>query len=357
MFQSGDTLGSVMSDTWTYEKTEDTPEEEASPALKYEIINYPADTTLKGYLDLWNNGQLVVPEFQREYVWDQQKASKLIESFLLGLPVPGVFLFKPKDSTKFQIVDGQQRIMSAIKFLVEDFDGKGFFRLKGVQKEFEGKRFSEFSEDEQFKISNSVLRATIIQQLSPKDNTSIYQIFERLNTGGINLNPMEVRQSVSHGPLVGLLKEMNRQREWRELLGKPRHDKRLRDVELILRVLALRDWRDRYEKPMKGFLNDYMEHQRSNEPAYPEIRETFSWAVNEARKQLGPSPFHLRGRLNYGVLDSVLVALMTNRSAVELEKKYKALLKDQLYLHAVSFNTSDYAEINMRIDIANKTLA
>jgi len=350
-------VGAPVSDTWTYDKTEESPEEEAFAPLKYEIVNYPADTTLKGYLDLWKSDQLMVPEFQREYVWDQKKASKLIESFLLGLPVPGVFLFKPKNSNQFQIVDGQQRIMSAIKFQQEIFDEKGVFRLRGVQKEFEGKKFSEFSEELRFKIETSVLRATIIQQLSPNDNTSIYQIFERLNTGGVNLNPMEIRQSVSYGPFVSLLKDLNRQKEWRELLGKARLDKRLRDVELILRVIALNEWQARYEKPMKGFLNEYMEFRRNTEHDYPAIRERFSWAVAECRKQLGPTPFHLRGRLNYGVLDSVLVAIMANGTAHDLLAKFNLLKVDDAYLHSVSFNTSDAAEVEARIGMAKAALA
>ncbi len=88
------TENDVMSDL-DFEITEEAEEDEALPAPRYEIFSYPADTTLKGYLDQWNNDQLYVPPFQRNYIWDQTRASKLVESFLLGLPVPPVFLFKP----------------------------------------------------------------------------------------------------------------------------------------------------------------------------------------------------------------------------------------------------------------------
>ena len=97
-------------DVLDYEVTEEAEEDEALPPSSYEIFSYPADTTLKGYLDQWDNKQLFIPQFQRNYVWDQTRASKLIESFLVGLPVPPVFLYKPATTKSFWIIDGHQRI-------------------------------------------------------------------------------------------------------------------------------------------------------------------------------------------------------------------------------------------------------
>jgi len=99
---------------WEVEQTEESEESEQD-VITYEINYYPSDLTLKGYLGKWDSKQLYVPPFQRNYVWDQSQASKLIESFLLGLPVPGVFLYKERKSARLQIIDGQQRILSAIK--------------------------------------------------------------------------------------------------------------------------------------------------------------------------------------------------------------------------------------------------
>ncbi|HIH8983294.1 TPA: DUF262 domain-containing protein [Serratia marcescens] len=103
-----------MIDEWDQILTEDYEDEQDISV--YQISSYPADITLKGYLDKWDGKQLIIPEFQRNYVWDQVKASKLVESFLLGLPVPGVFLYKNKGSNKLSVIDGQQRIISAIRF-------------------------------------------------------------------------------------------------------------------------------------------------------------------------------------------------------------------------------------------------
>lgn len=348
------THGESMSDAeaWEFDETEETPEDEHYPPQKFEIVNYPADITLRGYLDQWRSGQLKIPPFQRDYVWDVKKASKLIESLILGLPVPGVFLYRPKDSNEFQIVDGQQRILSVIKFQDEKFDDKAIFKLKDVQPQLEGKRFSDLEPDMQFRFETTVLRATIIQQLSPNDDTSIYQIFERLNTGGVNLNPMEIRQSVSYGPFVDVLKEMNEDSDWMEIIGRKKVDKRLRDVELVLRVLALFQTREKYEKPMKEFLNKYMEHKRKHSGDFTELSENFALSTRIITEGLGEKPFHLRGRLNYGVLDSVMYAVLMSSGIDDIKTKFAALVEDKDYLKAVSVSTSDSSSIEMRLNKA-----
>lgn len=348
--------GATEIDLWDAELTEEPPEEEAFAPLEFEIVNYPADITLKGYLDQRKSGQLKVPPFQREYVWDAKKASKLIESFLLGLPVPGVFLFKAKNSNEFQIIDGQQRIMSAIRYQEEKFD-ESIFRLRGVQPKYEGKKFSDLDAETQFRLETTVLRATVVQQLSPDDDRSVYQIFERLNTGGVNLNPMEIRQSVSYGPFVQLLKEMNDIEEWRFIIGQPRLDKRLRDVELVLRALALRNYYKEYDKPMKDFLNRYMEVKRKDSGDYENLRKSFHSAARKILMDLGPKPFHLRNRLNYGALDSVFYAVLGNPEVKDLPQKFRNLVSDAEYVNAVSFNTSDESAIDLRLRKAEQYLA
>ncbi|MQP77205.1 DUF262 domain-containing protein [Stenotrophomonas sp. MYb238] len=172
----------VREDEWLYEHTEDDDESKGMLA-PYQISFFPADFTLSGYHEKKKNGQLIIPPFQRNYVWDVVKASRLIESFLLGLPVPGVFLYKEKKTNRLQVIDGQQRITSAIRFFESRFDDR-VFRLKGVQPRWDGKTFDELDEVDRFQLHDTVLRATVVQQLDPEDDSSIYHVFERLNTGG-----------------------------------------------------------------------------------------------------------------------------------------------------------------------------
>lgn len=351
----------TTADDWEIEATEE-PEEEEQETVSYHISSYPADLTLKGYLDKWDAGQLTIPDFQRAYVWDQVKASKLIESFLLGLPVPGVFLYKDRTSNKMAVIDGQQRILSAIRYFKNEF-GERIFRLKKVEPRWEGKTYGELAEADQLQLDDTVLRATVVQQLDPKDDTSIYHIFERLNTGGINLNPMEIRKCVYYGDIYNLLERLNRLNPWRELLGKPKEDKRLRDVELVLRVLALwEDWRQ-YEKPMKGFLNSYMAKKRKlsegEREAFIEAAEArFSETVDFVRGALGSKPFHLRGRLNYAVMDSTLSAALDldKQEKEEFKKRFSGLLDDKEYLESATINTSDERTLTRRFAMSFKYL-
>lgn len=303
----------------------------------------------------------MIPEFQRRYVWDQKRASKLIESFLLGLPVPGVFLYKIRSSNKLSIIDGQQRILSSVRFFQNRFEEKTF-RLIGVMPKWEGKTYDELDEPDKLLLDDTVLRATIVQQLDPADDSSVYHIFERLNTGGMNLNPMEIRRSVYQGDFAILLQELNENEDWRSIIARPKTDKRLRDVELILRVIALQqDW-SRYEKPMKTFLNRFM--AKINNMAEAErkllldnIREDFDWTVGVIRDQLGEKPFHIRGPLNYAVLDSVYNAVSNCADEpVGLGEKFKNLILNPNYLSAVSVSTSDERVIKIRFKEAEKYL-
>lgn len=311
-------------------------------------MNYPADITISGYVDLWDRKELTVPPFQRMYVWDRIKASKLVESFLLGLPVPGTFLYKERVKAGYLIIDGQQRITSLVRFVKGTFD-ETVFRLKNVHPRYEGKAFNDLSEDEQFKLKGATLRATIIQQIDPQDDTSIYQVFERLNTGGVNLNPMEVRQCVSYGPFVDALKEMNRVESWRKIIGQPKIDKRLRDVELALRCLALSENGAAYEKPMKGFLNKYMEARRGDDDDYEGMIDNFRNSSDYILSHLGEKPFHLRGRLNYGALDSIMAAVLADIAPTDLADRFAKLREDGEYDDAITYNTSDESVVELRL--------
>ncbi|MGZ8286380.1 MAG: DUF262 domain-containing protein [Allosphingosinicella sp.] len=344
------------SDEWDAEPTEDKPEDEQEQKLEYEIMNYPADITLGGYVELWDRGELTVPAFQRMYVWDRVKASKLVESFLLGLPVPGVFLYKERSKPGYLIIDGQQRIVSLIRFIKGTFD-EAVFRLKNVDSRYENKAFSDLTDEEQFRLKGLTLRATIIQQINPNDDTSIYHVFERLNTGGVNLNPMEVRQCVSFGPFVEAIKEMNSDDSWRKIIGKPKLDKRLRDVELALRCLALAENGQNYEKPMKGFLNKYMEERRNDQEKYADMIDNFKRSASYVLGQLGEKPFHLRGRLNYGALDSIMASALLDIAPEDLSKRFKNLLADEEYNQAITFNTSDESVVQTRLEKAFEYLA
>lgn len=87
-----------------------------SAPSRYEIVTYPADFTLENLVAKYRKGQIRIPGFQRKFVWRLPQASKLIESFLLGLPVPSVFLYTDPEDNTLQVIDGQQRLLSVVYF-------------------------------------------------------------------------------------------------------------------------------------------------------------------------------------------------------------------------------------------------
>lgn len=321
----------------------------------YRIVSFPADYTLDGLYQKMVRGDIFIPHFQRAWVWDHVRASRLIESFLMGLPVPGVFLYK-ESSQRLLIVDGQQRLRTVRAFFDGTLqDGKEFF-LKGVDPKWEGDRYVDLSPEDALRLSDSVLRAVIIEQLDPRDNTSVYHIFERLNTGGVGLTPQEVRNSSYHGQFNDVMVELNRTKTWRHVFGTKNPDGRMRDIELIVRFLALFETGDRYEKPMKTFLNKFMaQHQKdTNMDPYEKL---FLDTVRRVGETLGPKPFHIKRGINAAVFDSVMVAFARSSFTPEdIADRFERLNANLRYQEATSSSTTDVDTVKSRIALAEEIL-
>ncbi len=254
-------------------------------------------------------------------------------------------------------MDGQQRIRSAVDFQKGLF-GEKKFRLKGVDEKWDGKTFAELDDADQFQLENAVLRAIVIQQTNPKDQASIFHISERLNTGGVRLDPMEVRNCVSYSNFLKDIRKTNTNEAWRKIIGLDLPDKRFKDVELVLRVLALADKYENYEKPMKGFLNNYTAAmaETTAEKYLPALKD-FAASAEFVLANLGEKPFHLRGRLNFSLLDAVLVSVMRNKKPKDFKKKFESLLQDPDFQASFTYNTSDEFALKFRIAKALKSLA
>lgn len=328
--------------------------------VSYDIATYPSDFTLAGIYEMWKNRDLEIPDFQREFVWSINQSSLLIESFMLGLPVPPVFLYVDK-SNKSLVIDGQQRILSFCYFLNgywgdENLHGKKqVFRLKGLSElsPYAGKTFEDFSDSEKRQLKNCVLRAINVRQLGPEDGgTSIYHIFERLNTGGTALKPQEIRNCVYRGGFSETLRELNRNTDWRKILGKNNFDKHQRDVELLLRVFSLNYYWKEYEKPMKGFLNKSMKtNQTGNTSNVIDFKEKFSGVCHSLVEALGQRPFHARGPLNSSILDVMMVALISGEVAVkDLKSNYSKIISDEKFRDYTSLATTDTATVRGKFE-------
>lgn len=345
-------------------EAEDEDYDSAPP--RYQIAAYPADFTLEVLYSKWKAEDIDIPPFQRKFVWKIGQSSKLIESFLCGLPVPPIYLYTDRESQKHLVIDGQQRLKS-IFFFFEGFFGEEVgkkrlvFRLEGLSEKSEwlGKSFEDFDEADKRKLRNSVLRSFIVQQLDPNDDTSIYHIFERLNTGGTLLTNQEVRNCVFSGPLNGLFKELNSNPNWRLIVGRPKPDTRLKDIELMLRFFSFFYVLDKYEKPLKDFLSRFMGRRRKLPPEYlRQMREVFEKTCETVVSALSDKPFHVRIGLNSAVYDSVMVAFAKHldRVPVDIKERYAALKDNANFLKFTFSHTTDVETIRDRFALAEKVL-
>jgi hypothetical protein len=336
----------------------------------YEIATYPADYTLEVLSSQWKSNELYIPPFQRGFVWNQVQASKLIESFLVGLPVPSIFLYTERASERSMVVDGQQRLRSIFYFFEGYFgepspQGKrAIFKLKGLSEDspYYNKSYSDLLEQNESaarRLKNSVLRAFVIRQLNPNDDTSVFHIFERLNTGGTLLHNQEVRNAVCSGTFNELLHRLNESSDWRSILGKPRADSRMRDVELILRFFALRHASDRYVKPMKDFMSKYMRtHAQADVGLIGQFEDEFTRTVQVVIDNLGPKPFHLFSGFNSSAFDSVFCAVADNldKDQSGLGIRWSDLKKSSELEHFVRGGTTDVEQVTGRMTLVKETL-
>lgn len=334
--------------------------DERSQIASFKIVSYPADYTLQGLYDKANEDNIKIPQFQRQYVWTILQASRLIESFLLGLPVPGIFFYKEKRTGALVVIDGQQRLKSVFAYFDGSFpDSDAPFGLREVEDRWEGKLFSDLEKRHREQLRDSVLRATIVDQVDPNDNSSIFHIFERLNTGGTSLKPQEVRNCICSGPFNDLLIELNLNSDWRRILGTPHPDRRMRDVELILRFIALVKNKSQYSKPMKNFLSDFMgENRLASRQKLRRVRDLFEDTVQHVVESLGEKPFHISAGLNAAAYDAVMTAFASAKRSIpnDVKARYKRLIKNRSFNAWISSNTTDVDVVRKRIARAGKRL-
>jgi len=346
----------------------------------FSISSWGADLSFRELIDRYKDAELLKPELQRKYVWDKTEASRFIDSLLLGLPVPSIFLAKTKDE-KLLIVDGYQRIMTVYDFVRGIFstDEKVFklTRSERINERWRGKAFAELSDIEQRKIKNTTIHAIIFVQDRPvAGNTSLFQVFERINTSGRTLLPQEIRNCVYQGKLNSLLFELNTMQHWRDMFGLPTEDPRMRDLEFILRFFGLSSDTMRTEQKerisLKRFLNLFMDsHRNPTDDELATYRSRFTNAITFLHVAFGGTAFHnlssthpdkLVTKFNPTVFDSILIAtdfaLSHNhgRLPADAEATRRSLLSDEAYRAAITKETMRVASIRTRIGKATKML-
>lgn len=306
-------------------------EDESSGQIdEYEIVASPNDFNTLTINSFIEEGAIKIPPFQRNYVWDRKRASKLIESLILGLPVPQVFLYE-EGKNDFLVIDGQQRLMTVFFFAKQRFPRKEkrsilrhFFNAEGgiasgileddeffepfklnlpalpeqKKSKFSGSTYGNLGEyKRQFDLRT--IRNIIVKQVTPDDDDSaMFEMFNRLNTGGVNLNPQEIRASLYHSKFFESLFTLNQDTKWRELIGSTDPDSRMKDMEVILRSLALREGTEKYSGSMTAFVNRFCKASKKfAESKIHATEEEWAWFMqlnsesNQNTYQAGSSRF------------------------------------------------------------------
>jgi Protein of unknown function DUF262 len=341
---------------------EDIDEDVSTTGELFSISSFGVDYPVETLVSRMDKQLFYIPPFQRAFVWSQNQCSRFIESLLLGLPVPGIFLFKESDSGKHLVIDGQQRLKSLLYFVGGVINGREF-ALTELKTKFGGRTYKTLDEADRARLDDAVIHATVFKQDLPEGEiNSVYEVFERINTGGIKLSPQEIRSCICHGNFNDYLHRLNENAEWRALYG-PK-SKRLKDVELILRFLAFYESGSNYKRPMKHFLNDYMKEKRNlTDDQLQEFGDVFVKMVTFVTKTLGNRAFRPDRSLNTAVFDSVACAL-AHRLAAGPEPApaaalaaYDKLLKNEQFIEGYIRSTANEENVKLRMDEAKAAFA
>lgn len=328
------------------------------PLSDRRLVTSSADFSVSTLVSMLREKGLVVPKFQRKYIWSERKASRLIESLILQCPIPVIYLNRRADEV-LEVVDGNQRVTTLRRFM------DGNFSLSGLTAypELTGDSFEDLDQKNQRGIRNRTIRCVIIE---PESNSQIkFDVFERLNSGSTPLSPQELRHGLYYGPFVQLLADIAADPQFTSLTGS-QNDKRMRKDELALRFFAFTDNLAQYRKPLSNFLSVYLKDNREIDNTRAAIkRAVFERMLTNLQILLGPTAFRFRGgdgdvrKFNTAYFDAISVgyarSLLFDANvhlqtiAADVAGLINALADDPTFRLNTLRATSDKAAIEHRI--------
>ena len=316
-----------------------------------------------------NRDEIIVPNFghgdeslellgfQRGFVWRKSQMDRFIESLLLGFPIPGIMLVQQLDK-RYLVLDGQQRLKTLQAFY-SGTHGNKVFALENVAEEFKGLTYKTLDSEQRRTIDNTFIQATIVRtDGSDRSLDSVYQVFERLNSGGTQLTAHEIRIALYPGKMIDFLAELNSDVHWRSIYGPL--SPRLRDQELILRILAQFHRGNEYARPLKKFLNDFVaDHRNLERLDVRRVRHVFVTAVEHLDAAGARQAVRRAGaRINAAMLEAVTYAAMhavndgRELSTESVTKALGSLMSDDNMEASVSGSTATEDNVRRRLQLA-----
>jgi hypothetical protein len=236
---------------------------EKQKVVDYDTKEYPVEVLVQKYRDGLDEdtNELYIPDYQREMIWPEPLQSKFIESILLGLPIPYIFVadLPPKqeddedDLARLEIVDGTQRIRTLDRFLNNELKLSELEKLRNLN----NFKFSDLPLARQRRFNRTTLRMIVLTEKA--DEETRRDMFERINTGSVQLNDMEKRRGISPGPFVDLLEELAKTPKFIKLcpISEPLVRKR-EPEEFVLRFFAYLNNYKNFDRRVDEFLNEYL---------------------------------------------------------------------------------------------------
>lgn len=311
-----------------------------------------------------DRGSIVTnPEFQRNLVWKPEQKSLFVESVLLNIPLPPLYVNQRKDG-KYILIDGLQRTTTLHEFINDKFS---LSKLR-VLTDLNEKSFSMLSETLRTKIEDKKLFVYVMKPSVPIH--MVYDIFHRINTGGTQLTRQEIRNCFYIGQATEVLKELAESEEFRTAIDNGVSPKRMKDREAVLRYLAFRmqDYQTDYKNDMDSFLGEAMEQINTMPPAdLQPYKDEFKRVMELTFQFFGEKNFRLptdttRGRINIALMESISYFfadqtdefLLANK--MQIIDRYDRLLKDESYKEAIRFSTNVTRRVKHRFELASEIL-
>lgn len=264
----------------------------------------------------------IQPFFQRNYVWSDKKASQLVESIILNLPIPEVYSFIDPETDQEMIIDGQQRLTAALDFVKDKYKLCGLKTLGFLN----GSSFYELPTDYRSKIERYSFRINRIENID--DRKVIFEIFRRFNSGSVSLTHQEIRNCIYNGEYNFLIQELSTYSPFKKLISKKIGVSRMEESELVLRFFAFEQSLSKYSGKYHMFLNDFMEKEATVFENYDSEKlkqekenlcKLFKKSVDITIQVFGPNSFktcYLREdkngnlKLNWGMISKSIFDLM-----------------------------------------------
>lgn len=320
-----------------------------------QVFTEKKDFPLSTLREMVDDGDIIPnPEYQRDYVYTDKQASKLVESVLMGIPIPTIYLCVEEDNT-YSVIDGQQRITSLVRYLKNDFALNGLQELN----ELNGKCYKDLSKDIQKKLKSSSLSTISLL----KQSTDLkYEIFARLNQGAVKLNPQELRNCIYRGTFNKMLDDIAATNPHLHNLF---HDDNNRKSyqERILRFFALRNYQD-YQSSMLKTMNSYMElHRNDEEDEIKAAKDRFNNTIDIIKQVLGNKAFMAFDRnkntilekFSGSVYDSIIIPFSffdKHSLIVNADKIREAIMK--VKMTDESYREDTYAATGSRVRVVRR---